>query len=158
MLSPVMVSGGDCKSLVLVPSLFESESIHQIWLVSIMVITADCLSAYGSSILPRVASYDAGRVWSPARSHKPLPSLVRIQVPLPNLQLITASVIRTRETDWRSVGWFWSTQPALATRQFYPWRVGGGHAWWRNWCDVHKPEVNWCAIITTTDRKHLILN
>jgi hypothetical protein len=54
-------------------------------LVSIMVITADCLSAYGSSILPRVASYDAGRVWSPARSHKPLPSLVRIQVPLPEI-------------------------------------------------------------------------
>ena len=26
-------------------------------LVSIMVITADCLSAYGSSILPRVASF-----------------------------------------------------------------------------------------------------
>jgi hypothetical protein len=25
----------------------------------------------------------AGRVWSPARSHKPLPSLVRIQVPQP---------------------------------------------------------------------------
>ena len=34
---------------------FESIFTHQIRLVSIMVITADCLSAYGSSILPRVA-------------------------------------------------------------------------------------------------------
>jgi hypothetical protein len=61
-LSPVMVSGGDCKSLVLVPSLFESESTHQIiWLVRIMVITSDCLSDHGSSILPRVAKLVKGK-------------------------------------------------------------------------------------------------
>jgi len=29
-LSPVMVSGADCKFVVLVPSLFESESLHQV--------------------------------------------------------------------------------------------------------------------------------
>jgi hypothetical protein len=34
---------------------------------------------------PTSRQFVAGRVWSPARSHKPLPSLVRIQVPLPVL-------------------------------------------------------------------------
>ena len=46
-------------------SRFESYCLHHIFrLVSIMVITADCLSAYGSSILPRVASI-AGRSSDP---------------------------------------------------------------------------------------------
>ena len=38
-------------------SWFDSKLLHHFRLVSIMVITADCLSAYGSSILPRVASF-----------------------------------------------------------------------------------------------------
>lgn len=37
---------------------------------------------------PSSRQFDAGRVWSPAWSHKPLPSLVRIQVPLPVLGFI----------------------------------------------------------------------
>ena len=36
---------------------FESHLFHQTWLVRIMAITADCLSAHGSSILPRVAKF-----------------------------------------------------------------------------------------------------
>ena len=37
---------------------------------------------------PTSRQFVAGRVWSPAWSHKPLPSLVRIQVPLPVLGFI----------------------------------------------------------------------
>ena len=39
------------------PKLASSVLNYKNWLVSIMVITADCLSAYGSSILPRVAKF-----------------------------------------------------------------------------------------------------
>jgi hypothetical protein len=35
---------------------FDPYHLHQFWLVRIMVITSDCLSDHGSSILPRVAS------------------------------------------------------------------------------------------------------
>jgi hypothetical protein len=69
-----------------------------------------------------------------------------------------ASVIRTTRNRVITVGWFWSTQPALATREFCLWQVGGGYAWWRNWCDDHNPEVNWYTISTTAVRKQLILN
>ena len=47
----------DCKSATFGYDWFDPSSLHQIRLVSIMVITADCLSAYGSSILPRVAKF-----------------------------------------------------------------------------------------------------
>ena len=55
--------------------------------VRIEVITVDCLSTYGGSIPPQTAKVIAGRVRSPAWSHKPLPSLVQIQAPQPFLSV-----------------------------------------------------------------------
>ena len=53
------MTSADCKSVLLRDTTgFDSLILHQVFrLVSIMVITADCLSAYGSSILPRVAKF-----------------------------------------------------------------------------------------------------
>ena len=52
---------------------FESHLFHQTWLVRIMAITADCPSAHGSSILPRVAkSVWPSSVTVAQRSPKPL--------------------------------------------------------------------------------------
>jgi hypothetical protein len=51
------VTAADCKSVALWHTWFDSKILHQFyWLVRIMVITSDCLSDHGSSILPRVAS------------------------------------------------------------------------------------------------------
>ena len=88
----------DCKSATFGYDWFDPSSLHQIRLVSIMVITADCLSAYGSSILPRVAKSQCMEVVYPLGLISQ-ESQVRILPLQPALQLITASVIRTRETD-----------------------------------------------------------
>ena len=88
----------DCKSATFGYDWFDPSSLHQIRLVSIMVITADCLSAYGSSILPRVAKSQCMEVVYPLGLISQ-ESQVRILPLQPDLQLITASVIRTRETD-----------------------------------------------------------
>ena len=100
---------------------FDSCRWLQFWFVRIEVITADCLSAYGGSIPPQTAKllsssrglgHDpftvgtpvrirlrapvtiAGRVRSPAGSHKPLPSLVQIQALQPNNSAVAQLVER----------------------------------------------------------------
>ena len=62
------MTAADCKSVLLRDTTgFDSLILHHVFrLVSIMVITADCLSAYGSSILPRVAKSQSMEVVYPS--------------------------------------------------------------------------------------------